>query len=53
MQRVFAKCHSERVWLREFLAEVLGTFILVVSTFSYIYIIAPLSCIIYALLLPV
>jgi len=32
MQRAFAKCHTERVWLREFLAEVLGTFILVVST---------------------
>jgi hypothetical protein len=31
MQRAFAKCHTDRAWLREFLAELLGTFILVVS----------------------
>ncbi|XP_059484045.1 aquaporin-9-like isoform X2 [Neocloeon triangulifer] len=29
MQRVFSKCHTDRVWLREFLAEFIGTFILV------------------------
>ncbi|KAF4523346.1 hypothetical protein B566_EDAN005500 [Ephemera danica] len=29
MDKAFAKCHTERTWVRELLAEFIGTFILV------------------------